>query len=266
MSFPLVEAAMKDFELDLARAERLLDLIIQFREFGSSAATPDAAAQWDEARELHSMTGPVRTDLPVFSGSILLYLVGRFEYFVAETTEVATDILVASATTYDALPTSIRKHLRSKTLDVAREPRKYRFEDSQVNQLLDDLVQREKPGGSPPFNVNSKLISMTDNNMRADTLDEVLRRLGVEKVWDELGKQVDIKLYFGGITGDGQCKEAARRRLNDLIGERNDVAHPTGGTNFPSAEEVLDHVRFLLLLARGISAQILLYLTAQSNP
>jgi hypothetical protein len=261
VSFPLIEAALNDFERDLLRAQRLLELMVEFKGFGSS--TPphtSTASNWPAAESLHKLAGPVRTDLPVFSGSILLYLAGRFEYFIAQSVEVATDALVADAKTYNDLPVAVRKQLRAKTLEVARDPRKYRLEEAEVAQLLEDLVEREKPGGTS-FSVDSRLVSMTDSNMRPDIIDEVLKRIGLEGVWTELGKQTDLKLYFG-ITTDGQCKQAARTRLNDLMTERNEVAHPTGSTNFASAEEVLEHVRFLLLLGKSLSGQFLLHLNA----
>lgn len=263
MNFPLVQAALDDFIRDLARAQRLLELMIEFREFGSSAPGAQNPSQsWPEAANLYSLAQPVRTDLPVFSGSILLYLAGRFEFFISESIEVATDRLVAAASNYNALPEATRKYLRSKTLEVAKDPKKYRLEDAEVTQLLEDLVQRDKPGESY-FNVDSRLISMTDRNMRPDMVEDIFKRIGLEKVWEEIGKQVDIKLYFG-TNADGQCKEAARRRLNDLMAERNEVAHPTGSTSFPSADEVLEYMRFLLILGKALSGQILLYLNLRA--
>lgn len=265
MSHALVMSALNDFESDLARAQRLLDLMVEFREFGSSFPPSNSVdGGWAEAEALYTLAKPVRTDLPVFSGSILLYLAGRFEYFISQSVEAVTDALVAAARSYTDLPAPVRKHLRSKTLEVARDPKKYRLDDHEVTSLLDDLVQREKPG-STGMNVDSSLISMTESNMRPDMIDEIMKRVGLDHIWTELGKQADLKLYFN-TNADGLCKQAARTKLNDLMTERNEVAHPTGSTTFPSAEEVLEYIKFLLLLGKTISGQVQLHLASSTAP
>lgn len=261
MSYPLVASAFADLESDLLRAKRLLDLILEFREFGSSNSPEGDASkvEWSAASALHTLAKPVRTDLPVLSGAILLYLAGRFEYFVSQSIEATTDYLVTTANKYEDLPPSVRKHLRSKTLDVARDPGKYRLNDNEVFQLLANLVQREQ-SGSTTLVVDSWLISTTDSNMRPEVMDDVLRRVGLENFWSEVGKQTEVKLLFG-LSGDGLCKQEARKRLTDLMNERNAVAHPTGNTRFPSAEEVLQRIEFLLLLGKVLTGQLQLHLS-----
>lgn len=258
MNYPLVDAALRDFNDDLSRIRRLLEFVLEFHVFASSTPPQDARLNWPQADDLHELSKPLRTDLPILSGAILLYLAGRFEYFVRQTVEAATDYLVAAAPAYDQLPESIRRHLHTKTLDVARDASKHRLGEVEVFQLLANLVERERPG-SKEVQVDSWLISQTDSNMRPDVLDEILKRIGIEGFWTEIGKQTELKLFIGQ-NGDGLCKQEARQRLTEIMKERNDVAHPTGNIKFPSAEEVLHKADYLLLIGRLLTSHTVLHL------
>ena len=100
---------LQQFHDDLDRATDLLDLVRHFRAFAGSAVPTDVSggsSPWPEAVDLAGIAPSVRTDLPIMSGSILLYLCGRFENFVRDVVMAMGDEYAASATEYEDLPTS----------------------------------------------------------------------------------------------------------------------------------------------------------------
>ncbi|MDD7835176.1 MAE_28990/MAE_18760 family HEPN-like nuclease [Paenarthrobacter sp. AB444] len=258
MSYPAIDASFRDFEADLSRARRLLEFIIQFHAFASTNPPEDSVASWPSAQSLLDLSKPLRTDLPILSGAILLYLAGRFEFFVRQTVEAATDYLVEAAETYEQLPDPVRRYLHNRSLDVARDPSKFRLTELEAFDILTKLVEREKPG-SEELQVDSWLISYTDSNMRPDVLDDVLKRIGLADFWTEVGKQTEVKLLFEN-NSDGMCKQEARKRLSDIMNERNDIAHPTGNIQFSSAEEILQKGEFLRLLGGLLKSHVILHL------
>ena len=89
------------FHADLARATELLELTVRFRAFAGSAPNSDGTSgvhQWPEVESLAEIAPQVRTDLPILSGSILLYLCGRFENFVRELVVAVGDDHASRAT------------------------------------------------------------------------------------------------------------------------------------------------------------------------
>jgi hypothetical protein len=82
-----LDLILSEFDSDLKRAEDLLRLIKHFRGFAGSSAPEElrnGTLSWPEAISLVNDAPQVRTDLPILSGSLLLYICGRFEYFVCE--------------------------------------------------------------------------------------------------------------------------------------------------------------------------------------
>jgi hypothetical protein len=78
-------------------------------------------------------------------------------------------------------------------------------------------------------------------------------------VWTEVGKQSKTK-YHLGITTDADATKHAQSRLNKIMEERNRIAHPTGQTNFPGPDEVLEATGFLKMLAEVIVEILRVYM------
>ncbi|MGK5551626.1 HEPN domain-containing protein [Actinomadura kijaniata] len=229
---------LHEFESDLKRVRELLGLIKSFREFGSSSP-PGMDIEWQEAVALKGIAPTVRTDLPLISGSMVLYLCGRFEYFVRQVIESMVDEIANQVTHYENLPNALRDELKRRTLEVVKTPSKYGFSSDEADALLIGLAENlngQTGGGS--IIINSKVLSITESNMRAEVFSEVMKRVGMKEIWKDIGKQAKLKLFLQK-QADGECTEAARVRLNDLMKDRNQIAHPTGGTSFPDPDKVL---------------------------
>lgn len=245
-----LDEVLNDFRSDISRAEHLLKLVKTFREFGASVppqSIASATAPWPQATALHEASRVRRTDLPVLSGSLQLYLVGRFEYCIRQIVQVIADEIASRAAKYSDLPEPLRAQLKLQTIEVAQNPRRYGYDDLQVDALLSNLVGNLKGAAGPP-SISSSVLSITESNMKDRVLAELLKRVGMNDFWKEVGKQANVKLSLETST-DGETTAEAQGRLNALMDERNQVAHPTSSTQFPDPDQVLKAASFLNTLA-----------------
>lgn len=243
------DQVLSDFNADLDRIKRLLELIKGFREFGGSSPPEewDLAGSWGEAESLLEASKARRTDLPYLSGSLLLYLAGRFEYFARQLVQSTAEALADSAGGYAGLPAEIRSELRTRSLDVIREPRRYGFDEAQATTLLVDLA-RGVSGVGGATSIHAEVLAITESNMKDRVLANLLKRVGMNNVWREVGKQAKMKLALGA-TSDGEATVEAQTRLNALMDDRNQIAHPTSSTTFPDPDQVLAMANFIGVLA-----------------
>lgn len=246
-----LEEILKDFHGDIQRAEHLLQLVNSFREFGGSCIPPavfDGSAPWPEALSLMESAKHRRTDLPVLSGSLLLYLAGRFEYFVRQIVQEVADEIAQATPKYSDLPEILRTELRNRSLEVAQNPRRYGFDDNQANIILASLVDNHRDSGSP-LTISSNVLSITEANMKDRILADLMKRIGMKEFWKDLGKQAQVKIHLEK-TSDGDATQEAQRRLNSLMDDRNQIAHPTSTTVFPDPEQVLKSAKFLRIISQ----------------
>ncbi len=246
----MTSAALHEFFQDLERVRRLLDLITSYKAFGASVA-PEAvtteALSWDEAVQLHAAAGAVRTDLPLMAGAILLYAAGRFEFFIRQCVETTADGLAAKGGTFDKLPAALQRSVRDQVLLVAQSPRKWDYDDVFAEGILSQYVASKQ--GASPVPVPSSVLSLTESNMRPEILSEILKRVGITDFWRTVGKQLPAQLLLSE-SDDAACAKAIQARLSALMTLRNQIAHPTASTNFPSPEEVSQELKLLEVIAQ----------------
>ena len=249
---PQLATIQQQFHDDLDRARDLLELIRKFKAFAGSAVPVQIAngmVSWAEAADLTSIAPQVRTDLPLMSGSILLYVCGRFENFVREVVMAVGDEYATKASSYAVLPESVRSELLNRTLEVAKSPTKYHFKESDTAHLIKVLSDSLNPAPGAPVVVETRLLAITDANMHSRMFAEIFKRVGMDNVWQELGKQAPLKAHLGE-TADAQCRSAATARIDAIMRERNGIAHPTASTSFPDPDQVQDVVEFLRVLSK----------------
>ena len=245
--------ALTEFEADMARVEHLLNLLKSFRSFGASdvnGAGENGNSGWPEALALHTLSKHLRTDLPVLAGSLVLYIAGRFEYFVRQLVEAAIDEIVSRYAKFDDLPKDIKGIARSKILEVAQASGRYGFSELETNLFIGQLAKNLTGDLSPPT-IPSRVFSITDANMKDRVLADLMKRVGMESFWKELGKQAPLKLFLDKLL-DADTTAEAISRLNKIMDDRNQIAHPTAATEFPDPDQVLMSTDFLNVLAKVI--------------
>ena len=256
-----LDPILKDFEADVERVKHLLSLVKIFKEFGAS--TPDEESSWGAAQSLHDTAKKCRTDLPIFSGSLQLYLAGRFEYCIRQVVETVAEEIASRTTKYTDIPDVIKNELKIKTLEIAQNPKRFGYDEAGSDALLEALVTSKKCIAGP-VSIKSELLSLTDSNMKDRIMADLLKRVGMVDFWQGVGRQTAMKLEVEK-NGDGETTIEAQARLNLIMVERNQVAHPTGGTQFPDPDKVLKAANFLKTLATITVDLAKVYLTSYRN-
>ncbi|MGW5376430.1 HEPN domain-containing protein [Nocardia sp. NPDC003999] len=242
---------LSDFDQDLDRTEHLLQLVGAFRDFAASRVpdeVSDRRVVWAEAQSLSALSPKVRTDLPIISGSLLLYICGRFENFVRELVVAIADDLSSKASVYGDLPEKLRAQMFDQALSVASSPRRYGFSRSDGEQIVIQLAGNlTHQSGS--IEIRSDLLAITESNMNSRTLADVFKRVDLEDIWRELGKQAPLKSHLG-VGDDSQCRSTATSRLDGIMKDRNGLAHPTAGTIFPATDKVKEDCSYFRVLGK----------------
>lgn len=254
------------FENDLQRLENLLELMKQLRAFGSVSVGEMAAGESfaDAALELRGRLRGAGPDLPVFAGTLLLYLAGRFEFFVREIFEALCDEMAARCNSLSDLPDKMRQGLIKQTAEVVGSPGRYGFDEIEVRTFVITLASNMTANGGLG-RINSACLSITERNMTATMLAELFKRAGVDSLWPDVGKQAPMKIFFAADRDSTATKEA-QTRLDEIMNVRNRLAHPSGSTTFPDFDQVLGHLRFLRTLASVLQGVLEVYLAAGASP
>jgi len=261
-----LDIVLDEFKSDIGRVENLLTLTKLLRDFGASEppTNVDGEPVWKEARGLHTDARNRRTDMPILSGSLLLYLAGRFEYCVKQIVEGIADEIVEKTGRFQNLPSQIQKKLKQNTLEIAQNPKKYGHDDSTSEALLEQLMINIR-GNGQSLTINSTVLSITEANMRSSVLADLLKIVGMVDFWREIGKQANVKIALEKAVEQEAAAEA-QSILNAIMEERNQIAHPTATTNFPDADQVLKLASFLKVLAANIVDLAKVHLTTYGSP
>lgn len=243
-----------DFLTELNRIERLIDFISTLREFGSVDLPTSIDAEQEFINfslQIHEKEKELSTDIPILSGTILLYIVGRFENFVRSSFETLCDAIAAKCNEFSDLPERMRKELISHTAEVIANPSRYGYDEIQVQMFIQNLssnIQDTDGIGQ----INSACLSITSQNMRPGTLAELYKRVGINSLWAEIGKQSKLKVFFENNT-DSQVERATRAELEEIMNIRNQIAHPSSIPTFPDADQIKKYISFLVLLSEVLT-------------
>jgi hypothetical protein len=254
-----LEIAYADFAADLRRIEHLVELVRVLRQFGASEPPEiSGTSEWDDARALWQNAKDRRTDLPLLAGSLLMYMAGRFEFYVRQLVEVAAEEMAVTVDSYGKLPEKFRACLKFQVLELAQNPRRYGFDDVRAEGHLKDFADL-LIGNYDANKVSSALMSLTEANLKSRVLADITKRLGMENLWKNIGKQAPLKLALEKTT-DGETTADAQSRLDVLMDERNSLAHPTGEMTFPDPEKVIETAKFITAFSQALRDLFRVYL------
>lgn len=250
-----VDPIVKDFEGDLDKIFSQLDFIDLVRKFAASVpeqADSDAASPFSiEAMAVHEGAKRAHGNLPLASGTLILYTCGRFEAMTRTLFEDLCQRLVAKAGHFNRLPKKMRENLPIFTAKVISDPRKYGHAENGVRSFVATLASNLAVDATIE-RVNHECLSLTDSNMRADVLGDLFVRIGANNIWLQISEQASLKMYFQ--EGDaGKVESKARKKLNDLMDLRNRIAHPSGELEWPSTAALREYIKFLRLMARSMA-------------
>ncbi|WP_157380905.1 HEPN domain-containing protein [Burkholderia ubonensis] len=271
-----MDLILTEFQRDLATITRQLDLLDEIKKFSAIAelsekyrvaAATDAANKTSASQEMRaylrqatSLHGCARTShagLPVVSGTMVLYIAGRFEEFTRTSFEDLCQQLAQRASSFKALPKKMQESLITFTAIVMQSPRKYQHGDGAVASFAQNLASNLSAAAKAE-NINYQCLSITDANMRPDTLSDLYDRIGAKEIWKKIGQQASVQAHFS--TQDSSNAESlAKSKLGALMDERNSIAHPSTSIVWPDTDKVRGYIKFLDVLAAALSSLSLVF-------
>lgn len=240
---------LNELRTDLDRMSALLALLRGVRHFGGYEVPSDNGDGefGDAARTLRGTIRGLSGELAVLSGTLVLFLAGRFEHFVRMSFQSICDGIAAKCQTFDDLPDKMRKSLIYHTAEVVLSPVKHGFDAVEAMGFIATLASNSAATGGLG-QINSACLSVTQSNMTPGTMNELYKRIAINEIWLEIGKQAPIKAHFG-LSGDVETTNAAKTRLEELMSLRNQIAHPSGTPAFPDPDQVERYVEFVRIFA-----------------
>jgi hypothetical protein len=243
-----------EFKADLERVDRLVWLVKGLRTAKGVSLPEDALPRVpfvEYAEALHAGATSAHTDLLILSGTLLMYLGGRFEYFVRAEFEDLCQRIADKKASYANLPAKMRQSIITMTGTVIQNPRKYNHGDGAVETFVKVLAANFHDG-TKPAGINAPCLSITTENMRFDTVRELFERVGATNFWERIGHQAVIQLYFDSAD-QGKTTSEIKGKLNEFMDLRNKIAHPSSTVNYPDPTKVEEYLGFFQALGEAIS-------------
>ncbi len=262
-----MQPLLNEFLRDLERMKNLVNLIEelnQFTKINSIKYSGDLAEDHflKTSLKIHEDARNSKTGLTILPGTLLLYLGGRFENFVKSIFEELCAKISSICKTYKNLPKAMRDNIIKYTAEVISNPRKYGHAENGVASFIKNLNININENDVSV--INSSCLSITYENMRPDTLNELFERIGAKNIWETISNESRMRLFLG--THDpNQAKTRARKYLNEFIDIRNKVAHPSTDITWPEINVVVTYINFFEELAFSITQFTELYVIQVRN-
>ncbi|MCR9294969.1 MAG: HEPN domain-containing protein [bacterium] len=255
-----MDLILQDFQDDLAKVKKILAFLQEIRSFRATAK-PDSPVDPFAAQAcgLHDGINGCHADLVMLSGALVLYLGGRFEYFVRERFEQACDIIANKCNRFADMPKVMREQLIQLTAAVMSEPRKYGHGDKGVESFIKNLAAN-MAANNGVTNINRQCLSITYENMRPPTLRTLFERIAAKDIWQSIAEQACMRTHLG-TSSVPEAKSAAMKYLNNFMDLRNQIAHPSTNFSWPDVSKVEEYIAFFEVLGRAISDVVELHET-----
>jgi hypothetical protein len=247
---PILDA----FRIDLNRLRRLLELLETVKTFSGEENSNPAAEDNSfvkQAQRVLINSKECHPDLVILTGTMVLYLGGRFEYFVRTEFEFLCARVAGRCDNYRSLPREMQASIVTMTAKVIAEPRKYGHGNQGLKSFITNLANMLGDNAKIQ-DVTSACLSVTDANMRADVLNDLFQRIGAKSIWDRISQQAKVQRFFE-TAEEGEARNKARSFLNSFMDIRNRIAHPSVEIDWPDPSQVRNHIDFFEILAQAIS-------------
>lgn len=265
-----MDLILSEFQRDLSVITRQLDLMDEIRKFSSTAelsegyrssisanegkSSPSTALRkyLSEAHSLHMSARNSHTGLPIANGTMALYIAGRFEEYTRTSFEDLCQKLAQRASSFKALPKKMQESLVVYTSMVMQAPRKFQHGEGAVAGFAANLAANLS-GESSVDQINYQCLSITEANMKPDTLADLYDRIGAKDIWKKISQQAAVQAYFA-TSDQSNAETLAKQKLTALMELRNSIAHPSTSITWPATESVREYIGFLDVLASSLSS------------
>jgi hypothetical protein len=258
------DVILEDFKKDLDRLKKILKFMETVRSF-TAIQSPDVPGDEfaERSTSLHKLSKDCHADFLILSGAIVLYLGGRFEYFVRERFEAACDDIAQKCAKFSNMPKSMQDSLIKLTAEVMLSPRKFGHGDRGVESFVKNLAANMSAENGLD-DINRKCLSITTDNMRPDLVRDLFKRIGLEDIWKLVGEQAAVKAHFAIAQSDGATAKT-KEYLNQIMDIRNQIAHPSANVEWPDVKKVGDFVKFFEVIAPVLCDVISVHESVQTD-
>ena len=188
--------------------------------------------------------------MPMLRGSLLLSMLSRFEAFIkAEIEELAIQA-TQKVSGFSKLPNAMQENLRRLSGEVIANPRKYRMHH-RVGEIAKNLTANWGDEDDAT-RISYFCLSITNENLRAESLAEMFKRLGIKDYWERIAKYPDLLIFFN-TSDENFARSEAQKKIDQLIELRNKITHNPETAIWPSQADVEDAIEFILILAKATS-------------
>jgi hypothetical protein len=201
------------------------------------------------AENVHVKSREANVGMVFIPGTIVLYLGGRFEYFIKTVFEELSMSIALKCKKFEYLPKEYKENLIALTSEVIKSPAKYNHGENGVKTFITNLSNNIN--GVEITDINTRCLSITSENMRPQILSDLFNRIGAKDIWIKLGHQAKLQTFFETADANKAQKDATKF-LNDFMDIRNKVAHPSGSFQWPDTKAVMKHIDYFEVLSRQI--------------
>ena len=239
-----MNVSLNGFLTQVRAIEQTLDLRDSMVVFGQDQASyliPSAAMLRQSIRQI-GLAGMQ----PSLDGSLLL-IAAAFEQFVSDVIIEFTGAFPRIVPVYEDLPCAVRSANEQLT-GAALSTNRSRFKEYELRRFIRNL--RGCQSGVMPYVLNGEAIAFNSRNLSAGTLQNLISRVGVADIWSSVARTHHL-ISWSSSGSVSVAQSRAKNRLNELIEDRNQIAHRVGATT-PGPEVVRSYIDFEEALARSL--------------
>lgn len=240
---------LDDFNRDLDEVISHFSVLRALEELRALEKPTDSggAGFIEKSLELYTLVDTSRNAMAKVPGIFILYIGGRFENFVRTIFEEFAIKFAQKHPDYRSLPSKFQNSIVQDTSLVIASPRKFGYGDVMQKIFIENLFKNVI--GNDFNKINHQCLSITEGNMRSDILADLFSKISINNIWNDIGQQFSIRTFFETSEAPSASSQA-RKYLDEFMNQRNQVAHPSGGSvTWPSYDDVIKHVDFFKVLS-----------------
>ncbi len=200
--------------------------------------------------------GQVRPD--DITTALTLQGCAAFEWYLRSLVVKSAESISNKYSNYSDVPDQVLQsniHLTGRLLSIQAnaQPHDRVNTDSYCKNLGDCHSQ----GSS--FQLNSDVFGKFSSTFDGETIENLLKRVGFNLVWDDIGRNPAVKT-FTGETGPRRAGLSMKAKLNDLVINRNNIAHRGDGSVTSTNSQLCHDLELLSLLASRLTKLVQDYL------
>lgn len=188
----------------------------------------------------------------VYDGSYLS-ICAQYELAVRNLIEVFTNHMNIKIPMYSNLPEQIRTWYPKGCSVILLNMGGDKYQNITQVSVMSSLASCVKCSLKKPYNLIPEAFSDHEHNLRDKVIEDIFdERLGLQKVWQKLGRETVLSTHLGS-TNSQTTEQRARSKLNGVMLQRNNIIHRGQGFYHPGESELRDTARYFSVLVSSLA-------------